>query len=338
MYNNNVQKARVSKHFIGAQIVHYQIKCEDNIAKILKLENEFKSKLGEERIYFHTVVAGTSSFGIDVPIQENLRTPVFWSHFAEQLRSDNKNALSFLIGQNVDKTIEKLSFGHSLPHLLIAGSTGQGKSVTLLSIIASLLFLNSPQDLQLLLIDVKRVEMSAFRHLPHLRRPVVTEPDQTEKVLQEMIEEINHRFLQLEKRNLSNIADYNSSLPSNEQKIPNIVIIIDEFADLILQKRSEIENKIVRICQIGRAAGVHLILSTQRPSVDVVSSLIKANVQGRIALATTNRYNSQVILDLGGAEKLLGKGDMLCIKTGQEPKRLQGFFIDTPEITKLVNF
>ena len=335
LFTNNVG-ARVVNWIIGAQIVHYQIQCEDKVKKIINLENEFKNKLGEKKIYFHLVVPGTNYFGIDVPIPKNLRMSIFWNQVAHQLVLDENN-LSFLIGQNVDGKLEQLSLNQSLPHLLIAGATGQGKSVTLLTVLTSLLFINTPQDLKLVLIDIKKVELSCFKNTPHLLKPVVTEVNQVARVLQEMITEIEYRYQLLEEQSLDNITNYNKKV-TKDQKLPSIVIVIDEFADLILQQRTQIEEKIVRICQIGRAAGVHIILATQRPSVDVVSSLIKANVQGRISLTVADGYNSKVILDYVGAEKLLGKGDMLCTQPGQEPKRLQGLYIDKQEITELVNF
>lgn len=336
LFENKIE-AKVRSWFIGAQIIHYQIYCPDKIKKITKIEDEFKHKLGERRIYFHEVTSRMSFLGVDVPLKTEFKTAVFWNKFIGQT-NPTKDNLAFPAGQNVEGKIDQLSLNENTPHLLIAGSTGQGKSVALLSILASLLFNNTPQTLKLVLVDVKKVELSFFQDLPHLFCPIVTQAELAMTVFEKVLAEIERRLTLLRKELCNKSTEYNKKV-SSKDKLPDIVVVIDEFADLILQKKNDdIEQSVIRICQIGRAAGVHMIIATQRPSVDVVSGLIKTNVQGRLALNVSNSHDSKTILDCSGAEKLLGKGDMLSSQPGQEPNRLQGLFISADEIDALVSF
>jgi S-DNA-T family DNA segregation ATPase FtsK/SpoIIIE len=224
-----------------------------------------------------------------------------------------------------------------MPHLLIAGSTGSGKSVCINDIILSLLYQNSPRDLKMVLVDPKKVELSVYNGLPHLLTPVVTEVDKTINALKWAVSEMEGRYSLFQKKGKRDIKSYNEA--NKDEKLPYIVIVIDELADLMVTSRNEVEGAIVRLAQLARATGIHLVVATQRPSVDVITGLIKANISTRIAFAVSSQIDSRTILDQSGAEKLMGNGDMLYQASDvSKPRRIQGAFTTEEEADKVSGF
>src|SRR6056297_3051748 len=225
-----------------------------------------------------------------------------------------------------------------MPHLLIAGATGSGKSVCMGSIITSIIYKASPEDVKLILIDPKKVELINFEGLPHLFSPVVTDPKKASNVLKYVVQEMENRYELFSERRTNSIETYNVKV-EEEEKLPYIVVIIDELSDLMMVAANEVEDNICRLAQMSRAAGIHLVVATQRPSVDVITGLIKANIPSRISFAVSSQTDSRTILDMGGAEKLLGKGDMLFAPVdASKPKRIQGAFMSDEEINRIVNY
>lgn len=225
-----------------------------------------------------------------------------------------------------------------MPHLLIAGSTGSGKSVSINTILCSLLFRSKPHEVKLLLIDPKHVELAVYNELPHLIGPVITDTKLANTALKRIILEMERRYALLSQNSVRNVKDYNKKV-SKEFKLPYIVVVIDELADLMMTAGKEIEDSIMRITQLARAAGIHMIIATQRPSTDVITGVIKTNIPSRIAFSVTSNIDSRTILDQGGAEKLIGYGDMLYSPAGQGiPTRAQGAYISDEEIESIVNF
>jgi len=226
-----------------------------------------------------------------------------------------------------------------MPHLLIAGSTGSGKSVCINTLIASILYKATPDEVKLLLIDPKVVELSVYKNIPHLLVPVVTDPKKAAGALNWAVMEMTERYKKFASNNVRDIYGYNSLNKEGVDKLPQIVVIIDELADLMMVAPGEVEDSICRLAQMARAAGIHLVVATQRPSVDVITGLIKANIPSRISFAVSSQIDSRTILDMGGAEKLLGKGDSLFYPVGEaKPLRVQGAFVSEKEIERLVNF
>ena len=234
-----------------------------------------------------------------------------------------------------------------MPHLLIAGTTGSGKSVMTNTLITSLLYRNAPSDLKLIIVDPKQVEMAQYNDIPHLLTPIITQTDKALSAMKWAVGEMERRYTLMAEERVKNIADYNAKMSkastdgsAKEGKMPYIVIIIDEMADLMMMAGKDLEMLIVRIAQKGRAAGIHLVLATQRPEVKVITGLIKANIPGRIAFAVGSRIDSQIMLDQGGAEKLLGKGDMLLLTTEMmgKPRRIQGAWASDEDINKVTDF
>jgi DNA segregation ATPase FtsK/SpoIIIE, S-DNA-T family len=226
-----------------------------------------------------------------------------------------------------------------MPHLLIAGSTGSGKSVCINAIIASILCKATPDEVKLLLIDPKVVELSIYKCIPHLLVPVVTDPKKAAGALNWAVMEMTERYKKFAANNVRDIYGYNDINKEGIEKLPQIVVIIDELADLMMVAPGEVEDSICRLAQMARAAGIHLVVATQRPSVDVITGLIKANIPSRISFAVSSQIDSRTILDMGGAEKLLGKGDSLYYPVGEaKPLRVQGAFVSEKEIEKLVNY
>jgi S-DNA-T family DNA segregation ATPase FtsK/SpoIIIE len=224
-----------------------------------------------------------------------------------------------------------------MPHLLIAGQTGSGKSIMINSIITSLLYRNTPSDLKLILVDPKRVELAPYNDIPHLLTPVITEPEKCISALKWAVAEMDRRYKELSESGRRNITEYNKQ--NREHSMPYVVIIIDELADLMMMAARDVESLIVRIAQKARAVGIHLVLATQRPSVDVITGLIKANIPARIAFTTSSQVDSRTIIDQIGAEKLLGQGDMLFLTAEMpKPKRLQGAFISDDDSRKVTDF
>jgi S-DNA-T family DNA segregation ATPase FtsK/SpoIIIE len=308
------------------------------VNKIASLVDDLALALAAPRIRIQAPVPGHSYVGIEVPNDEMTLVALRDIVESEPFQR-NKNPLKFALGRDVtgnpiNTTLE------NMPHLLIAGTTGSGKSVCVNAILTCLLLNNTPEDLKLVLIDPKRVELTGYNGIPHLLSPVVVEIDRVIGVLQWMTREMDKRYHMFAKAGARNISDYNTRMKlQSGKKMSFIVMIIDELADLMMIAPGETEQTITRLAQLARATGIHMILATQRPSVDVVTGLIKANFPARIAFAVASNTDSRVILDQPGAERLLGRGDMLFqAPDAPAPARLQGVFVSDHEIQNLVEF
>ena len=304
---------------------------------ILAREKDLALALANQNIRFQSPMPGQSLVGIEVP---NKKTTVVG---LKELMSDNNEILDNLslpiaLGTGSDNSA-LYSDLTKLPHLLVAGATGSGKSVCINSIITGFLMKMNPDEIRFVMIDPKRVELTPYNGIPHLLTDPIVEPSDAIKALKLMVEEMTFRFKQLEMDNSKNISTYNEkSVGKNRVKMPYIVIIVDELADLMLNASNEVEKLLVRLAQLGRATGIHLVVATQRPSVDVVTGLIKANFPSRISFSVTSQIDSRTIIDSPGAEKLLGKGDMLFVPIDNPlPKRAQGILISDDEIDRIVS-
>ncbi len=304
------------------------------LKNITSLESDIALKLKAESIRIEAPIPGKDKVGIEIP---NKKRAIV--RLKEVVLSDNfkgiKSPLRLPLGKNVNNEYVTADL-KKMPHLLIAGATGSGKSVCMNSVLISLLYQNAPEDLRFILIDPKRVELNAYRGIPHLLTPVITDPDKAILALRWAVAEMNHRYKQLESAGEVNIDNFNKKKP--EEKLPYIVIVIDELADLMMVAAKEIEASICRIAQMARAVGIHLIVATQRPSVDVITGLIKANIPARIAFTVSSGIDSRTILNRQGAESLLGAGDMLY----QDPNnvrliRIQGIYVTSEEIKSVTN-
>lgn len=305
------------------------------VNKIQSLADDLALALAASRIRIQAPVPGRSFVGIEVPNDEKLKVSlreVLESEAFKKMRSP----LRFAVGKDVSGGSVSYDLA-SMPHLLIAGTTGSGKSVCVNSILACLLLNNTPADLRLVLVDPKRVELTGYNGIPHLLAPVVVEPERVVGALQWMLREMDNRYHRFAETNVRNISEFNTRYP--QQKMPYLVVIIDELADLMMLAPEDTERSITRLAQLARATGIHLVLATQRPSVDVVTGLIKANFPARITFAVFSVIDSRVILDQPGAERLLGRGDMLFqAPDAPAPARLQGVFVSDSEIQRLVEF
>lgn len=308
------------------------------VSKIVSLADDLALALAASRIRIQAPVPGRNYVGIEVPNDEISRVALrdaLESESFQKLRSFLRLALGKdVAGSPVVTDLTKL------PHLLIAGTTGSGKSVCVNAILSCLLLYNTPDDLRLILVDPKRVELTGYNGVPHLLAPVVVDAERVVGALQWVLREMDNRYRKFARAGARNIQDYNNLLQShNEKKIPYLVIVIDELADLMMLAPDETERAITRLAQLARATGIHLIIATQRPSVDVVTGLIKANFPARIAFAVASGVDSRVILDQPGAERLLGRGDMLFqAPDAPAPLRIQGVFVSENEIQKLVDY
>src|SRR3990167_2467446 len=300
----------------------------------MALNQDLALALAAHPIRIEAPIPGKSLIGIEVP--NKVAAIVRLGSLMNYPEFNQNGLLSFVLGRDVSgepifTDVDKM------PHLLIAGSTGSGKSITIHSILISLLYKNSPETLRLVLIDPKRVELSVYNGLPHLVAPVITHAKKTMSVFRWAIDEMDRRYETLLKSGSRDIQSYNKK--NSQDPLPYILIVIDELADLMTNYGREIEGAIVRLAQMARATGLHLILATQRPSVEVITGLIKANITSRIALQVASQIDSRTILDSAGAEKLLGGGDMLFISSElSKPKRIQGAYIPEEEIGKVINF
>ena len=308
------------------------------VNKISSLADDLALALSAPRIRIQAPVPGRGFVGIEVPNDE--MTLVALHDILEgEVFQRKKTPMSFALGRDV-AGIPQIADLDSMPHLLIAGATGSGKSVCVNSILTSFLLHNSPDDIRLVLVDPKRVELTNYNGIPHLLAPVIVEVDRVVGALQWMTREMDKRYHLFAKAGARNIGDYNARIKlQGGKKLPYLVIVIDELADLMMIAPDETERTITRLAQLARATGIHMILATQRPSVDVVTGLIKANFPARIAFAVASNTDSRVILDQPGAERLLGRGDMLYQSPdAPAPVRLQGVFVSDPEIQRLVDF
>lgn len=321
---------------IGPTVTQYTLRPSDGVkvSRITSLSNDLALALAAHPIRIEAPIPGKSLIGIEVPNSQpatvGLREIIDSREFKE-----GKSNLGLALGKDVAGKAWVANLA-KMPHLLVAGATGSGKSVCLNSIIISLLYQNNPDMLRMILIDPKRVEFPVYNGIPHLLTPVITDVTKAVNALRWAIQEMDQRFDILAKAGKRNIASYNEKA---QDKMPYIVIVIDELADLMISASNEVEAAIIRLTQMARAVGIHLILATQRPSVDVITGLIKANVPARIAFSVASSMDSRTILDSVGAEKLIGKGDML-FQTAEisKPRRLQGAFIDDNEIRRVTKF
>jgi len=313
-------------------------KIRVKVERIKALENNIALALAAQSIRIEAPIPGKSLVGIEVPnsamslvtLRETVESPNFQKLMA-------RCKLSIALGKGSAGEMVSADLA-KMPHLLIAGATGSGKTVCLDSVIASLLMNNTPDELQIVMIDPKRVELIAFEGLPHLTAPVVTDAERTVVALKWLTHEMDGRYRKLASVGANNIDAYNKS-PDRDRPLPNIVLIIDELADLMMAKQAAVEPLICRLAQMGRAVGIHEVIATQRPSVDVITGLIKANFPTRISFALVSRVDSITILDNIGAEKLLGRGDMLFLPAdAAKPTRLQGCFVSQEEIRRVVSF
>jgi len=334
--NFSVQ-AKVTEVCYGPTITRYEIYPAPGVkvSRIVSLSNDIALSLAATGIRIEAPIPGKAAIGIEVP---NKKTrPVFLREVIETSMFDqSKSPLTVALGKDISgaPVIADLT---QMPHLLIAGATGSGKSVCINTIICSILFKSTPDQVKLLLIDPKMVELSNFNGIPHLLAPVVTDTKKTAGVLNWLVTEMENRYSLFATAGVRDIERYNKA--DSQTKLPFILVVIDELADLMMVAPAEVEGAICRLAQMARATGIHLIMATQRPSVDVITGLIKANIPSRLSFAVSSQTDSRTILDINGAEKLLGKGDMLFYPVGaSKPRRIQGALVSDQEVRDLVLF
>ena len=336
---------KVERAEIGPSVTKYEVKPAVGVRvnRISNLADDLALALAAKDVRFEAPIPGKSLVGIEVPNSEI--ATVSFRELWEQSKTDPNKLLEVPLGKAVDGSARSFDLGR-MPHLLVAGSTGSGKSVAVNGIISSILMKARPDQVKFLMVDPKMVELSVYNDIPHLLIPVVTNPRKAAKALQKVVDEMENRYELFSKFGVRNIAGYNAKVEdwnaqSQEKQIPLplIVVIVDELADLMMVASKEVEDAIIRLGQKARAAGIHMILATQRPSVDVISGLIKANVPSRVAFAVSSGTDSRTILDENGAEKLLGRGDMLFKPIDENhPVRLQGSFISDDDVERIVTF
>lgn len=331
----------------GPSVTRYEIQPEMGVkvSKIVGLADDIKLNLAAADIRIEAPIPGKAAVGIEVPNRENV-TVAFRELIESQDFRDSKSKISFAVGKDISGKVQVTDIG-KMPHLLIAGATGSGKSVCINTIIMSILYKAKPDEVKLLMIDPKVVELSVYNGIPHLMIPVVTDPKKASGALNWAVAEMTERYEKFAEANVREISGYNAKVDSLQvpegaekpKKLPQIVIIVDELADLMMVASGDVEEAICRLAQLARAAGIHLVIATQRPSVNVITGLIKANMPSRIAFAVTSGTDSRTILDMVGAEKLLGKGDMLFHPQGMpKPLRVQGAFVSDKEVADVVGF
>lgn len=322
---------------VGPMVSQYTLKPSEGVklTQITTLHNDIALALAAHPIRIEAPIPGKSLVGIEVPNKATAVVTLRDILSAKEFKK-RKDNLAIAIGKDVAGKPSVVSL-QKMPHLLIAGATGSGKSVCMNGIIVSLLYQNSPDDLKFIMVDPKRVELSVYNGIPHLLTPVITDVEKTVNSLKWAVSEMDRRYEILARAGKRNIESYNASV-SPEERMPYIVFLIDELADLMSVAASSVEGAIVRLAQMSRAVGIHLVLATQRPSVNVITGLIKANMPARIAFSVTSLVDSRTILDFAGAEKLLGRGDMLYIDAqNSKPRRFQGVFLGDEEIEAVVN-
>lgn len=322
---------------VGPTVTQYTLKPEDGVKleKIVSLDKNLALSLAVHPIRIEAPIPGKSLVGIEVP-NKTAQIVRMRNILASETFKNRKSKLSVVLGLDTAGHPQIADIG-KMPHLLIAGSTGSGKSVCINTLLLSLLYQNSPEEVKIILVDPKRVELSLYNNIPHLLTPVIVEPDKTVSALKWSVAEMERRYRVLQAAGKRNITEYNET--KGGEAMPFIVIVIDELADLMAVSANEVESLICRLAQMARAVGMHLIVATQRPSVDVITGLIKANIATRIAFSVASNTDSRTILDQGGAEKLLGMGDMLFMSAElSKPRRIQGAYVSEPEVKQITEF
>lgn len=339
-------RAKVTQVHLGPAVTKYEVLPDVGVkvSKIVSLHDDLALALAARDIRIEAPIPGKSAIGIEVP-----NTEVAVVSLREVLESEENNKpdskLLFGLGRDVTGQAVMTEL-NKMPHLLVAGSTGSGKSVCINGIITSIIMRAKPHEVKMMMIDPKMVELNVYNGIPHLLAPVVTDPRKAAQALKKIVSEMERRyelFSHTGTRNIEGYNDYvdtfNAENDEKHPKLPFIVVIVDELADLMMVASNEVEDAITRLAQMARAAGIHLIIATQRPSVNVITGVIKANIPSRIAFAVSSAIDSRTILDMGGAEKLLGRGDMLFLGAGQsKPVRVQGAFLSDTEVEKIVDF
>lgn len=330
----------------GPTVTRYEVLPAQGVRvnKITNLADDLKLSLAASNIRIEAPIPGKAAVGIEVP-NEEASAVLFRELLEGEQFARSKSPVTFAVGKDIAGKIIMADIA-KMPHLLIAGATGSGKSVCINTLIMSILYKSHPDDVKLIMIDPKVVELSVYNGIPHLFCPVVTDPKEAAAALNWAVREMMERYNKFKELGVRNIEGYNQKIQSvpdaaeaGYAKMPLLVIIVDEFADLMMVASKEVEDAVCRLAQLARAAGIHLILATQRPSVNVITGIIKANIPSRIAFSVASAVDSRTILDKGGAEKLLGKGDMLFFPSGySEPVRLQGAFVSDKEVSDVVNF
>jgi len=339
-------KAKVTQVHLGPAVTKYEVYPDVGVkvSKIVSLSDDLALALAAKDIRIEAPIPGKSAIGIEVPNEEiatvSLREVL---ETVEHTRSEAK--LLIPLGRDIAGEVVAAEL-NKMPHLLIAGATGSGKSVCINGIIVSLLMRTKPHEVKLMMIDPKMVELNVYNGIPHLLTPVVTDAKKAAQALKKVVQEMERRYELFSHTGTRNIEGYNEhirqqneTVPEQQPLLPYIVVIIDELADLMMVASSDVEEAITRLAQMARAAGIHLIIATQRPSVDVITGVIKANIPSRIAFSVSSQIDSRTILDMGGAEKLLGRGDMLFLPMGaSKPVRVQGAFVSDQEVEEVVQF
>ena len=338
---------------VGPACTQYElaIKAGTKLSRLTSINKEISLALAKKDVRIQAPIPGKNTCGIEIANDEP--TTVYIKEVMDNLKKEMetnpkyKTSMLMALGKDIKGEIQKYPINKT-PHMLVAGATGSGKSVCINCILASILMTKKPDEVKLLLVDPKKVELSMYNGVPHLLSPVVTDPKKASAALQKIVTEMEHRYDVFEESKVKNIDTYNEMVDKkNEtrsaddkiQRMPYIVVIVDELADLMMVASKEVEDSIMRITQMARAAGIHLIIATQRPSTDVITGVIKANIPTRVAFAVSSGIDSRTILDMQGAEKLLGRGDMLFLPQGENsPTRIQGAWISEDEIKRIVDF
>ncbi len=332
---------KIKECHIGPSVTQYELELQagTKVNKLLSIQKEIALNLAAKDVRIQAPIPGKSTIGIELPNKVNSAVS-FREVLSKLPEANEKTLLAVGLGKDIMGAVKWAEI-NATPHLLIAGATGSGKSVCVNCIIASILMRTKPDEVKLVMVDPKKVELSMYNGVPHLLTPVVTDPKKASIALKNIVAEMERRYQVFEDTKCKNIASYNKMCENNKdyQKMPYIVFIIDELADLMLVAAKDVEDSIMRITQMARAAGIHLIVATQRPSTDVITGVVKANIPSRISFSVSSSIDSRTILDQTGAEKLLGKGDMLFKPMGENvPIRIQGAYVSDEELQKIVDF
>lgn len=335
-------KARITKAHVGPAVTKYEIHPDAGVkvSKIINLQDDLALALAAQDIRIEAPIPGKSAIGIEVPNDEI--ATVSLREVLDVAEQPHKKLL-FALGRDISGNVIEGEL-NKMPHILIAGATGSGKSVCINGIITSILMRAKPSEVKMMMIDPKKVELNVYNGIPHLLAPVVTDPKKASMALKKVVAEMEYRYELFSETGTRNLEGYNNYVQrqnelTGEQNplLPYIVVLVDELADLMMVASNDVEDSITRLAQMARAAGIHLIIATQRPSVDVITGVIKANIPSRIAFSVSSQVDSRTILDMGGAEKLLGRGDMLYIPVGKsKPLRVQGAFLSDAEVERIV--